>query len=36
MGPLILIVDDDEGILKVLEANLGLYGFRTLTAMTCH
>ncbi len=36
MGPLILIVDDDDGILKVLEANLGLYGFRTTTAMTCH
>ncbi len=35
MKPLILIVDDDPDILKVVEANLKLHGFETVTALNC-
>ncbi len=33
--PLIFIVDDDPDILRVLKANLELYGFEVFTAETC-
>ncbi|MFN3739744.1 MAG: response regulator transcription factor [Thermodesulfovibrionales bacterium] len=33
--PLILVVDDDQDILKVLKANLELHSFRVLTAESC-
>ncbi len=36
MRPLVLIVDDDCDILRVLEANLRLHGFDTVGAMNCH